>query len=149
MIKPHWLLTAGIALVTVQAFADDTAGTVKRVSGDVQIERGAEKIRAEPGMSLRVADKVRTGADSAVGITLKDETLLSTGANSLLSLDKFSFDQTTYAGEIKATLTRGKLAVSTGKLAKTTPENVEFHTPDSILGVRGTEFVLEVDGHEE
>ena len=94
------------------------------------------------------ADKVRTGSDGAVGITLRDETLLSAGANSLLSLDKFSFDQTTHQGALKATVKRGRLAVATGKLAKTSPETVEFHTPNSILGVRGTEFAVEVNAHE-
>ena len=33
-----------------------------------------------------------------------------------------------------------------GKIAKRTPESVDFHTPTSILGVRGTEFVIEVEG---
>jgi hypothetical protein len=148
MIKPYWLLPA-IALIATSSWADDNAGTIKRVSGNVQIERGAEKITAMPGMALWVSDKVRTGADSAVGITLKDETLLSAGADSLLILDKFSFDQTTHTGAMQATVKRGTLAVSTGKLAKTSPENVEFHTPESILGVRGTEFVLEVKGKDE
>jgi hypothetical protein len=139
----------GIAFITTSSWADDNAGTIKRVSGDVQIERGVGKFKAAPGMTLLVSDKVRTGPDSAVGITLKDETLLSAGANSLLILDRFSFDQTTHAGVLQTTLKRGKLAVSTGKLSKTSPENVEFHTPDSILGVRGTEFVLEVEGKNE
>jgi hypothetical protein len=134
-----------VALITIQASANDNAGMIKRVSGDVTIERGTVILKASSGMPLFVADKVHTGRDGAVGITLKDETLLSAGANSLLSLDKFSFDQTTHAGAIQTTLKRGKLAVNTGKLAKSSPENVEFHTPDSILGVRGTEFAISVN----
>ncbi|WP_026686175.1 FecR family protein [Azovibrio restrictus] len=149
MIKPQWLLAAVIGLAASPLLAADSAGTVKRVSGDVQVERGSERLKAAPGMALYVADQVRTGADGAVGITLRDETLLSAGANSLLVLDQFSFDQTTHGGKLQATLKRGKLAVATGKLAKSAPENVEFRTPDSILGVRGTEFALEVAGHGE
>lgn len=148
MIKPQWLLATLLTLSANHLFATESAGTVKRVSGQVQVERGSEKLKAEPGMAIFVADKVRTGSDGAVGITLRDETLLSAGANSLLSLDKFSFDQTTHQGAMQTTVKRGRLAVATGKLAKTSPETVEFHTPNSILGVRGTEFALEVNAHE-
>ena len=44
---------------------------------------------------------------------------------------------------------RGTLAVVSGRIAKQTPETVEFHTPTSVLGVRGTEFVIEVEGGRE
>lgn len=148
MIKPQWLIAAVVALSGNNLLAAESAGTIKRVSGAVQVERGSERLKAEPGMPVFVADKLRTGVDGAVGITLRDETLLSAGANSLLSLDKFSFDPTTHEGALQTTLKRGKLAVATGKLAKTTPQTVEFHTPSSILGVRGTEFALEVNAHE-
>ena len=148
MIKPQWLLAALLALPATPLLASEPAGTVKRVTGQVQVERGAERLKAEPGMTILVADKVRTGSDGAVGITLRDETLLSAGANSLLVLDKFSCDQTTHQGAMQATVKRGRLAVATGKLAKTSPQTVEFHTPASILGVRGTEFALEVNAHE-
>lgn len=145
MIKPQWLFIVVITLVGSPAFSADSAGTIKRVTGIVEVERGAEKITATPGMQLFADDKVRTGADGAVGITLRDETLLSAGANSLLSLDKFEFDQTTHEGAMQTSLKRGKLAVATGKLAKTSPKTVKFRTPNSILGVRGTEFVVEVN----
>jgi hypothetical protein len=143
------LLTVGMmALLSAPAIADDTAGTVKRVSGTVEIERDASRLKAEPGMSVQVADKVRTGADGAIGITLKDETLLSAGPNTILDLDGFRFNQTDHSGAMRVSIKRGKLAVNTGKLAKASPESVEFHTPDSILGVRGTEFVLDVAGKD-
>lgn len=148
MIKPHSLLAFGIAFVTGLAWAGDSVGTVKRVQGQVQVERGEARLKVEPGMPLFEADLVRTGGDGAVGITLKDETLLSAGANSVLVLNQFQFDQTTHAGQLRTTLKRGTLAVATGKLAKNNPESVEFHTPSSILGVRGTEFALEVNAHE-
>jgi hypothetical protein len=135
-----------LACVSTPAFADDTAGTVKRVSGTVEIERAAGRLKAEPGMSVQVADKVRTGADGAIGITLEDETLLSAGPNTVLDLERFRFNQTDHSGAMRINIRRGKLAVNTGKLAKASPESVEFHTPDSILGVRGTEFVLDVEG---
>lgn len=128
---------------------NNVAGMVKHVRGAVTIERGSEKLPATVGAPLQVADKVRTGADGAVGLTLKDHTLLSAGPNSLLSLDKFSFDSTTHDGKMSVGVKKGTVSVATGKIARKTPESVEFHTPTTMLGVRGTEFVIEVANGEE
>lgn len=130
--------------LTATAWADVAAGMVKVSRGQVSIERAAGTVAAHIGARLYVADKVRTGADGSVGISLKDNTLLSAGPNSVISLDKFAFDSTTHAGAISVGVKKGTLAVATGKIAKQTPESVDFHTPASILGVRGTEFVIEV-----
>ena len=43
---------------------------------------------------------------------------------------------------------RGTMAVISGKLSKQSPSAVQFRTPSSILGVRGTEFVIEVGDGE-
>lgn len=119
------------------------AGTVKTAKGTVTVERGGQKIAAAPGVKVYAADRVLTGADGAVGITLRDNTVLSAGPNSTLALDKFAFDSTTHAGAIDATLKRGTLSVVSGKIAKASPDAVTFRTPTTTLGVRGTEFVIE------
>src|SRR5208283_4175074 len=76
-------------------YADDNAGMVKNAIGNATIERGEQKLAAKPGTQVLVSDRVITGADSSVGITLHDGTLLSAGPNSTLSLNKFVFDSTT------------------------------------------------------
>ncbi len=129
------------------AYADDDAGLVKKVKGDATIQRGERRIPARPGEKLLVSDRVMTGADGSVGITLHDGTLLSAGPNSTLILNKFEFNRTTNQGALDATLKRGTLAVVSGKLSKSSPDAVHYRTPTSILGVRGTEFLLEAGGN--
>ena len=126
------------------ASAAQPAGIVKIANGTVAIERSGEKHPAVPGARVEVGDRVITGADGAVGITLRDNTLLSAGAESVLVIDKFLFNSTTHAGEIDASVKRGTLAVISGKIAKQSPDTVRFRTPNSILGVRGTAFVIDV-----
>ena len=41
---------------------------------------------------------------------------------------------------------RQRLAVISGKIAKHEQDAMKVKTPSSILGVRGTEFVVEVGG---
>ena len=132
--------------VLTPAWAAEAIGTVKRVSGTVRIERAGTRLAAEVGMPVFVADRLATGRESSAGITLRDETLLAIGPDSVFSFDAFTFDPSTEKGVQQSTLRRGRLAVVSGRLAKTSPEKVEFHTPASVLGVRGTEFIVEVQG---
>ncbi|WP_144140336.1 FecR domain-containing protein [Paraburkholderia sp. BCC1884] len=126
------------------ALAADPAGVVKTVKGAVQIERSGGNSGAAIGSEVYGSDRIVTGAQSSVGITLRDNTQLSAGANTILELNKFAFDTTTHDGVLDATVKRGSLAVISGKLAKANPDAVRFSTPTTTLGVRGTEFIIEV-----
>jgi hypothetical protein len=138
---------AGAMLLAL--FADAAAavdiGQVKTASGDVTIERAGTSLPAKAGVRLEASDIVRTGADGSAGITMSDSSLLSIGPNSVLALDAFAFDATTHQGRFDATLSKGSLAVVSGKIAKQSPDAMKVRTPASVLGVRGTEFVVQVD----
>jgi hypothetical protein len=141
--KRYWILGLIIIAIFGSAEALAEAGMVKSVKGNVTIEREGTSTPAKPGSLLLVSDTIVTGVDSTVGITLDDGTLLSAGPKSSLSLNKFIFDSTTNKGALDATLKHGTLAVVSGKLSKTSQESVVYRTPTTILGVRGTEFVIE------
>ena len=100
---------------------------------------------AGSGARLQPGDILRTGADGSVGLTMSDNSLLSAGPNSILSLDRYEFDSTTDQGTFDASLQKGSLAVISGRIAKQSPEAMKVRTPSSILGVRGTEFVVSVN----
>ena len=137
-----------LAWVAVAGAADE-AGTVKTVQGSAQIERGNEKLPVTAGAKVLVSDRIVTGKESAVGLTLRDNTLLTAGPNSSLQLNKFVFDTTTNAGAIDTSVKRGTLSVVSGKIAKASPDNVVFKTASTTLGVRGTEFIIEVGQEAE
>lgn len=149
MIRSHWAV-AGVVAVSILASSPlraEQAGMVKVSKGIVSIEREGRKLAATVGTPVQVADRVRTGEDGSVGITLRDNTLLSAGPNSLIVIDRFAYDSVTQDGKVSVGIRKGTLAVASGRIAKRTPESVDFHTPTSILGVRGTEFVIEVAGN--
>ena len=152
MIKNYWAVAGALlaASVSFSAQAIESAGMVKTSKGQVSIERAGQKLVAVVGTPVLPADKLRTGSEGAVGVTLRDNTLLSAGPNSLIVIDKFVFDSSSQAGNMSISIRKGTLAVASGKIAKQTPESVDFHTPTSVLGVRGTEFVIEVgEGSDE
>jgi hypothetical protein len=131
-------------LIALPALAADV-GQVKTVRGEVAVDRAGVSQPARPGMRLEASDVLRSGPDGSAGITMSDGALLSIGPNSVLSLDAFAFDATTHQGRFDATLSKGSMAVVSGKIAKQSPEAMKVRTPAVVLGVRGTEFVVKVD----
>ncbi len=133
----------------IDASAADAIGVVKTVKGAVHIERAGQNVNVAVGSEVLANDRIVTGPESSVGITLRDNTLLTEGSSSTLELNRFAFDTTTHDGAFDATIRHGSLAVVDGKLAKAHPEAVRFSTPTTTLGVRGTEFIIEVGGNGE
>ena len=136
-----------VAALPASAPADDV-GVVKIARGDVAIERAGRRLLAQPGMSVVEGDSVVTGADGAVGITFRDNTLLSIGPGSSLVIERYAFDTTTHKGAFETSLKRGTLAAVSGKIAKQSPDAMKVRTPAAVLGVRGTEFVVRTSDAE-
>lgn len=125
------------------------AGMVKTLQGAVSVERAGQRIPASPGTPVFVGDRVRTGRDGSVGITLRDDTRLTAGPDSTLLITEFRFDPHTSEGSLLASLIKGTFGVITGLIAKRSPENMHFKTPTMTLGIRGTEFVVDVKGEPD
>jgi hypothetical protein len=141
----RWTRGAWLALALAIALpAAAEIGQIKTLKGQVSVERKGQLLPAEVGMQLESADTLKTGADGAVGITMRDNSLLSAGPNSILSLARFEFDATTSQGRFDAQLQRGTLAVVSGRIAKQSPQAMTVRTPSAQLGVRGTDFVVAV-----
>jgi len=143
----HCRITVALALFCGWAVAANAAdiGQVKIAKGQVTIERQGTTLPATVGARRQGADTVRTGADGSVGITMDDDSLLSAGPNSALSLDRYAFDSTTNQGRLDTSLNKGTLSVISGRIAKQSPDAMTVRTPTAILGVRGTEFVVSAE----
>jgi hypothetical protein len=119
---------------------------VKRSTGAVTLQRAGQLLPAQPGTLVMVGDTLRTGPDGAAGITLADDTLMTTGPNSELVISGFAFNPTTQDGNLLASLWRGTLHMVTGLVGKKAPEQVKVQTRTVVLGVRGTEFIVDATG---
>jgi hypothetical protein len=140
----RWIIALGALVFAAGVYAQDV-GEIKTVKGTAHVEREGKKLPATVGLQLHQADTIVTGADGSVGITFLDNSLFSAGPNSVLVINKYRFDTTTHAGEFDASLNKGSLAVVSGKMVKQSPDSMRIHTPSSVMGVRGTEFVVKVD----
>lgn len=121
-------------------------GRIKRLSGKVFIERDGTNLPARAGMALQRNDRVVTGKPGGVGIVLADDTSLSAGPDTRIELADVQFDSTTHKGRLFVRLLKGAMHVVTGLIARESPKDVRIETPTAVMGVRGTEFIVEVEG---
>lgn len=143
-------LTAVLVLVMLPhlAFAEGI-GKVKVLSGAVSIERSGKSIPATLGAPVYQMDRIVTGKDGSVGLLFEDDSRLSAGPNSSLSLDQFKYDAATHDGNFDVSMKKGTLSVISGKLTQKTPGAMKVKTPAAILAVRGTEFSTKVVDSDE
>lgn len=133
-----------LALLGTSA-ASAEIGRVKRAYGQAQVRRGAAVIAAAPGQVLLEHDILQTGSDGRISVSFIDNTRFSVGPNSRVAVAQFAFDETTHQGGSFVTqVDRGSLAVVSGQIAKERKDAMRVRTPTSVLGVRGTRFVVTV-----
>lgn len=142
-MRKAWMVAAAL-LLAGPAMADEV-GLIKVSRGSVHVERDGRSMPAAVGTSLQAADVIVTGTDGSAGITFADNSLVSVGPGSVFAIDRYRFDSTTHAGEFQGTLKRGRLAAVSGKLVQQSPESMKIRTPSAVMGVRGTEFLVQVD----
>ena len=95
--------------------------------------------------SFRPEASLRTGADGALGITLKDDTRVSLGPNSEVRVDRFLYAPAEGSLGLVLNFVRGVAAYVSGHIAKLAPESIRLETPAAIIGVRGTTLAVRVE----
>ena len=117
---------------------------VKQSVGNAAIERGSARLPATPGAQLMAGDRLVTGKDGRISLTFVDNTRFAVGPNSDVAVSQFDYDRTRQRGAFVTQVNRGSLAVVSGKIAKSGRDAMKVRTPNSLLGVRGTRFIIEV-----
>lgn len=145
------LLAAASLLVTLiapplaGAAGSLTIGKVKTTKGQVVVVRAGARQTAKVGDNVLEHDLIETGGDGSIGITFTDNTSFSCGPGSQIAIDTYFFDPGKLKGKLLAQLKRGTLMVRSGELTKQEPGAIQVKTPRTVLGVRGTTFVVSVD----
>lgn len=117
-------------------------GVVKTVKGEAFIEREQRSHPAKIGDTLLEKDEIVTGRDGSMGVIMKDDSVLSIGANSRLQFTDFVFEPAERKLSTINRLKRGTLVYLSGLIAKLKPEAVRFETKTAVCGIRGTYLAI-------
>ena len=138
------LLAVLTVLVPGLATADEVIGHTKIVNGHVAVLRDGVEILVKGGDELFRKDILITGGDGSAGLTFKDNSRLSLGANSRLTFREFQFEPGKDKLSFISELAHGTLQYISGVIAKLAPDAVFVITPVATIAVRGTRFLVNI-----
>lgn len=122
-------------------------GVVKTVKATASVTRGQQTIPATVGTKLLLNDTLQTGADSSLGLIFRDDSVLSMGPNSRVTLDQFLFTPVEGKLGFLFKIMHGTIAYLSGVIGRLSPSTANFETPVATIGIRGTHFAVKVQGN--
>jgi len=147
MIKTMMTLLCFLLLLPIVSLAQpsDHVAYLKNITGEVSILRNNAVTKAKVGAQLKSSDVIKTYSNASVGIVFIDNTRLSLGENTQISLVEYKFAPVDRNYAFSLFMKKGKALYSSGKLSKLAPGKIKFQTPRATVGVRGTTFLVQVD----
>ncbi len=120
-------------------------GYVKTVTGEAWVTTAGQRTPAALGSPVHQGSVLQTSANATLGVTFKDNTVMSFGPDTELTVEDYLFEPAQGDLRLGARLSKGTLNYVSGVIAKLKPAAVTVKTPAGIIGVRGTQFVARVD----
>jgi hypothetical protein len=142
---------AAVAVLAMAAMAtpaiaqSSAAGRIDKLVGTAVVLRAGAQLPLKVGDSVLETDVLRTGTDSRLGATLRDDTRLSLGPSSEVRLDKFAYAPSEGRLALTLRVVRGMMAYVSGRIARLAPDAVRLETPAAIVGVRGTTLIIQAE----
>jgi hypothetical protein len=136
---------AVVLLLAPHAWAQTSVGSISVLSGTVRVERAGKSSPSALATALQVGDKLTTGPNSRVSISLSDGSQLELNDSSTLVLTENILNPDGSRASTKVTLLSG-LVRSLVKIGPGSRPNFEVHTPNAVASARGT--MLDVSYHE-
>ncbi|WP_419901646.1 FecR family protein [Kiloniella sp.] len=144
-------LLSSIPLVSgTVAFADEKPiiAYVKVLNGACIAINGKVERSLKLGDPLFKDDILKTKDQSSMGVSFRDNTLISLGSNSQLKLENFAFDPDNNKLAFAVELVQGTLLYISGlisKLTKDPDEDLRITTPAGTVTVRGTRLFINAE----
>ncbi len=132
-----------IFLFATQSFASSQQiGVIGFVIGKVLNQKGEELKVGDP---IYFGDTISASDGAKSQLLFIDETVMTIGSDTKLTIDDYIFDPSANDGKLLATIIAGSVKILSGKISEKNPANLEVKIPAGTIGSRGTEFKASVD----
>ena len=128
------------------AFSKNFIGVISAGVGEIS-NQDSEKLTT--GSKIYFGDTIIVTEQSSAQILLLDETALTVGEKSELTIDDFIYDPKSKVGKIVSSIKVGTVRIITGEISKQNPDNLEVNVPSGSIGARGTEFAVVTESDEK
>ena len=124
----------------------DFIGVIGAAVGEITNQNN-EKL--SNGSKIFFGDTIISNQNSNAQILFLDQTILTLGEDTELTIDEFIYDPNSHDGSFVSNVKSGTVKFITGQISKKNPENLEVKFPSGTLGARGTEFVVLAENKNE
>ena len=124
----------------------DFIGVIGAAVGEITNQNN-EKL--SNGSKIFFGDTVVSNNNSNAQILFLDQTILTLGEDTELTIDEFIYDPNSHDGSFVSNVKSGTVKFITGQISKKNPENLEVKFPSGTLGARGTEFIVLAENKNE
>ena len=128
------------------AFSNDVIGVVAVGIGNIFNQKNEQ---LSTGSKIYFGDTIIVKEKSNAQILLLDETALTIGEKSELTIDDFVYDPKSKVGKIVSNIKIGTVRIVTGEISNQNPDNLEVNIPTGSVGARGTEFVVVTESDQK
>lgn len=137
MCKIMGVISIACFVVGAPAWAagDPKIGTAAVASNDVNGTLGRERRALKRGDGVFQNETIATGRDARAQLLFNDETALTMGPDSRVTLDTLVYDPNKKSGQMTIRAVAGAFRFVTGSAPK---EGYKIETPVGTIGVRGT-----------
>ena len=138
-MRRWFLIVVGVLGLAGPVSAQTTVGVNASVENSVRTRstgEGAWRASVVDG-TVREADAIVTGAESRLLIRLRDDSMLTVGAQASLVVDRFVIDTEADPAGVLFSMVRGAFRYVSGSRGSER-ERVAFRTPTATIGIRGT-----------
>ena len=130
-----FLIGANIANASTSSFI----GVIGAAIGEIKNQKNEKLVN---GSKIFYGDTIISEEQSNAQILFLDQTVLTLGEDTELTIDEFIYDPSSHEGSFVSNVKSGTVKFITGQISKKNPDNLEVKIPSGTLGARGTEFVV-------
>jgi len=139
------LLVLAIASITLPAFAaEKVVGKTLLTRGEVVAKRGDKQVPLKRRSALFEKDEIHVGKEGRAQLRMIDQALISLQENSVLQIKSYQFKKGGRNNSALLELLSGGLRTITGAIGKGNKKAYELRTPLATIGIRGTDYEVEI-----
>ena len=130
-----FIVNSSIASANISEFI----GVIGAAIGEIQNQKNEKLVN---GSKIFYGDTITSKQQSNAQILFLDQTVLTLGEDTELTIDEFIYDPASHEGSFVSNVKSGTVKFITGQISNKNPDNLEVKIPSGTLGARGTEFVV-------
>ncbi len=130
---------------STDASLGEAVGTIESLSGSATVQHAngvSEPLKQ--GSAIYKDDVIETAENTNMGLLMGDGSVMGIGSNSRMVIDEYAYNPDSGDGALGMSFLKGTMSFLSGKIAKNDYDDVDLKVPFGSIGIRGTEFIVEI-----